>query len=88
MRRGKRIPQDLKLVGFNDNRLTSMLPVPLTSIRQPIREMCEAMVDILLRQIHHETYEMEMRFPVTITRRASTRGASDANINPQTQAAE
>ena len=70
----KRIPEDLKVVGFNDNRLASMQAIPLTSIRQPIHEMCEAAVECLMAQIQHEPFQTDMKFPVTICCRASTRG--------------
>lgn len=50
---GQRVPQDLRLVGIDDVGYASLLPVPLTTIRQPCREIgaaaMTAMVDRLAR---------------------------------------
>ena len=72
-RTGRRIPQDVKVVGFNDNSLASMLNPPLTSVRQPLEKMCEAAVDLLIRQIQGEEVPQETVLPVTLHRRESTR---------------
>jgi LacI family transcriptional regulator len=37
--RGLRIPEDLSVVGFDDTRLAQMASPPLTTVRQPLREM-------------------------------------------------
>ena len=39
---GYRIPQDLRIVGIDDVEYASLLPVPLTTVRQPCREIGEA----------------------------------------------
>ncbi len=83
----KRIPEDLKVVGFNDNSLASMQTIPLTSIRQPIHEMCEAAVECLMHQIHNEPFQTDMKLPVTISRRVSTRGYQDGCNEEHEQAA-
>ena len=50
---GYRIPADVRIVGMDDVRYASLLPVPLTTIHQPCREIGEtamsAMVDRLAR---------------------------------------
>ncbi|RPI22675.1 MAG: LacI family transcriptional regulator [Acidobacteria bacterium] len=48
---GKKIPDDLSLVGFDNVELASILQPPLTTVHQPKYEMGEAAVQILLRQI-------------------------------------
>ena len=45
---GRPIGKELSLVGFDDLRFSSMLEVPLTSVRQPVREIAARAVDILL----------------------------------------
>ncbi len=88
LRLHKRIPEDLKVVGFNDNVLASMLSIPLTSIRQPIHDMCEAAVDCLMKQIHQEPFQTDMIFPVTISPRVSTRGYQEEANTEAEQAAK
>ena len=53
--------------------LSSSLTPSLTSIRQPIAEMCQAAVECLLRQISGERMRAEeIILPVTLDRREST----------------
>jgi DNA-binding LacI/PurR family transcriptional regulator len=51
--RGMRIPQDVKLVGIDDVPYASMLPVPLTTVRQPCREIGQAALRAMLDRIRH-----------------------------------
>ncbi len=51
--RGIRIPHDLALVGFDDLPLSA--PVPLTTIRQPLRQKGAAAIDLLLDLIEERT---------------------------------
>ncbi len=37
--RGLRIPEDLSIVGFDDTQIAQVTSPPLTTIRQPLREM-------------------------------------------------
>ncbi|HLY18873.1 MAG TPA: GntR family transcriptional regulator [Bryobacteraceae bacterium] len=47
---GYRIPRDVRIVGIDDVEYASLLPVPLTTVRQPCREIGEAaMVAMLAR---------------------------------------
>lgn len=36
---GRRVPEDVSIVGIDDVRYASLLPVPLTTVRQPCREI-------------------------------------------------
>ena len=49
--RGLRIPRDIRLVGIDDVSYASLLPVPLTTVRQPTREIGEAALRIMLDRI-------------------------------------
>ena len=71
---GRRVPEDIRVIGFNDNYLAACLCPPLTSIRQPIQEMCEMAIECLIKQIHGEKVPVDMVFPVTLSARESTRG--------------
>jgi LacI family transcriptional regulator len=49
MESGRRIPEDLSLLGFDNVELASVVYPPLTTIHQPKREIGQAAVEILLR---------------------------------------
>ncbi|MEU1149589.1 LacI family DNA-binding transcriptional regulator [Streptomyces sp. NPDC005863] len=48
---GRRIPQDVALVGFDDSAIARHMDPPLTSVRQPITEMGRTMTEVLLAEI-------------------------------------
>jgi DNA-binding LacI/PurR family transcriptional regulator len=48
---GRRIPDDVALVGFDDSAIAESLDPPLTSVRQPIEEMGREMVRLLVEQL-------------------------------------
>lgn len=48
---GLRVPEDLAVVGFNDNELSQMLAVPLSSVAIPLETMGRMAVDLLVEQI-------------------------------------
>lgn len=47
-RLGLRVPEDLSLVGYNDIPLVSRLPVPLTSVRVPFRQIAVNAIELLV----------------------------------------
>lgn len=48
---GRRIPDDVALVGYDDSAIARHMDPPLTSVRQPIEEMGRAMIDLLLTEV-------------------------------------
>ncbi|MFJ7152771.1 LacI family DNA-binding transcriptional regulator [Streptomyces sp. NPDC100445] len=48
---GRRVPDDIALVGYDDSAIARHMDPPLTSVRQPIEEMGRAMIDLLLTDI-------------------------------------
>ncbi|MFF5637914.1 LacI family DNA-binding transcriptional regulator [Streptomyces sp. NPDC012825] len=48
---GRRVPEDVALVGVDDSAVARHLDPPLTSVRQPIEEMGRAMARLLLEEI-------------------------------------
>ncbi|MER6953929.1 MULTISPECIES: LacI family DNA-binding transcriptional regulator [unclassified Streptomyces] len=48
---GRRIPEDVALVGYDDSAIARHMDPPLTSVRQPIEEMGRRMLDLLLTEI-------------------------------------
>jgi GntR family transcriptional regulator, arabinose operon transcriptional repressor len=51
LRLGIRIPQDVRLVGIDDVEYASLLPVPLTTLRQPTRELGHAALAAMLDRV-------------------------------------
>ncbi len=50
---GMRVPHDISIAGFDDLMLSSYFDPPLTTIRQPMHEMGERAMHLLLEQISH-----------------------------------
>lgn len=46
-----RVPEDVSVAGYDDLLFSSMLETPLSTIRQPIKEMCRQAVDMLFLQM-------------------------------------
>jgi DNA-binding LacI/PurR family transcriptional regulator len=53
-RAGRRIPEDVGVIGFDDIDIAADTDPPLTTIRQPASEMARTMIDLLLRRITGE----------------------------------
>jgi DNA-binding LacI/PurR family transcriptional regulator len=52
---GVRVPSDLRLVGFDDVKYASILPVPLTTLRQPCMEIGAAAMRAMLARLDEPT---------------------------------
>ncbi|KAB8168652.1 substrate-binding domain-containing protein [Streptomyces sp. 3MP-14] len=50
-RAGRRVPEDVAVVGFDDSVSALACDPPLTTVRQPVEEMAAEMARLLLRQI-------------------------------------
>ncbi|HUZ17551.1 MAG TPA: LacI family DNA-binding transcriptional regulator [Spirochaetia bacterium] len=69
---GKRVPEDVRIVGYDDVKLATLLVPPLTTIRQPIDEMAKGLVELILLQIAGKPVSMKTVLPVTLVERQST----------------
>jgi LacI family transcriptional regulator len=69
--RGLRAGTDISVAGFNDTPLAAELPVPLTTVRSPMREVGRRGVDLLTRLLRGEQAESERLRPELVVR-AST----------------
>jgi len=75
--RGLRIPEDLSLVGFDDTQIARMSSPPLTTIRQPLREMGGVALRTALRLAAGETVESHhVELATELVVRGSTAPAS------------
>jgi len=79
----RRVPEDVSVVGFNDIEVAAFLEPPLTTVRQPMREMgWQAMARILDSLAGRPTPPYEA-MPGTLMVRRST--GSAAAVSPSTQ---
>lgn len=69
---GKKIPQDIKLVGFDDVSIASLTTPTITTIHQPTSEMAELAVDMLIAAAEGKTVASRSILPVTLIKREST----------------
>jgi DNA-binding LacI/PurR family transcriptional regulator len=51
LRLGYRIPADVRLVGIDDVKFARLLPVPLTTLRQPSRQIGDAALSAMLERV-------------------------------------
>ncbi|MBR9878759.1 MAG: substrate-binding domain-containing protein [Gammaproteobacteria bacterium] len=49
---GKRVPEDVSVIGFDDTPVSAWPSYSLTTVRQPIDQMIEVATSLLMRQIH------------------------------------
>ncbi len=54
-RMGLRVPEDVAVVGFDDQPWTAYLPVPLTTVAQPVQEMCQVAAQLLRSRLGGDT---------------------------------
>lgn len=70
---GMECPQDVSVIGFNDDEWCEIVSPPLTAIRQDTRRIGELLFSSLARQIQGEKVEpMVEQVPATFTIRKST----------------
>jgi len=69
---GKKIPRDIKIVGYDDISIAHMISPPLTTIKQPIEQMAELTVKVLIDQIEYVEVNLENVLPISLVERKST----------------
>ena len=70
---GRRVPDDVAVVGYDDLGIAERTTPPLTTMRNPIGEMAEQATRLLLEQMDGEGRMRAMRviFPPSLVRRDS-----------------
>ena len=69
---GRRVPEDVAVVGFDDAAVAAIADPPLTTVRQPVERFGQEMVKLLLRRIADpQGGPEEIILPTEIVRRAS-----------------
>lgn len=71
--RGVQVPEVLSIIGFDDIPASSVTYPPLTTIRQPLQEIGERAMGMLLELMNHsELSSSEILLPTSLVMRAST----------------
>lgn len=71
--RGRRVPDDVAVVGFDDNSIASLSRPTLTTVRQPMEQMAARMADMLLERLRHPEADVApVILEPTLVVRAST----------------
>lgn len=67
-RRGKNVPSDIKVVGYDGTETAQTLLPELTTIKQPIEAIAKAAVEILLKEIEGEfiDFPLETKLPIKL----------------------
>jgi LacI family transcriptional regulator len=71
---GRRIPDDLAIVGFDDIEFAAAAAVPLTSVRQPRQELGRAAAQLVLDEATNPDHQhRQLSFTPELVARASSR---------------
>lgn len=71
---GIRVPDQLSVIGFDDIPMAQWAAYDLTTVRQPVEEMIEASVALLLERVDNLSLGSVLKFlPGTLVRRGSAR---------------
>jgi LacI family transcriptional regulator len=71
---GLRVPDELAIVGYDDIEFAALAAVPLTSVRQPRRELGRTAAELLLDEASNPDHEhQQVLFTPELVARASTR---------------
>ena len=67
-----RVPEDLKIVGFDDSYVASVTTPPITTIHQPIKEMAQKAVECLADTVEGKIVPTRTTLPVSLVVRETT----------------
>ncbi|MEA5105936.1 MAG: LacI family DNA-binding transcriptional regulator [Sphaerochaeta associata] len=67
-----RVPEQMKIIGFDDVEIASLTTPPLSTIHQPIEDMCKYAVEMIIRRIKGETIPIKTVLPISLIERETT----------------
>lgn len=80
-----KVPDELSLAGYDDIEIASHLPTPLTTVAQPVEQMAELAIEILMKRIGDAGAEMQqLVLPPKLIVRETTKAAGRASCLTQT----
>lgn len=65
----KSVPEDVKIVGYDDIDIASLMIPSITTINQPIEEMSELAVELIIKQIEGKKVPTKNIFPIALVKR-------------------
>ncbi|CAM3539172.1 LacI family DNA-binding transcriptional regulator [Marinicrinis lubricantis] len=68
----KQIPDDIKIIGYDDVKIASLLSPSLSTVRQPIEDMSRCTIEMIVKQVEGEEIPKLSSFPVTLVERGTT----------------
>ena len=68
---GNRVPEDVAIVGFDDQMEASFTTPPLSTVRQPAREMGELAARAMVGLVEGQPFESVLLAPELIIRESS-----------------
>jgi DNA-binding LacI/PurR family transcriptional regulator len=68
---GRRVPDDVAVIGFDDNVVAAYADPPLTTVRQPIQDLGRGLARQLLRLLDGEDVEDAYMLPTQLVIRES-----------------
>ncbi len=78
LRRGRKIPEEMQIIGFDDIPMSKFLFPALSTIQQPAYEMGKEAAKLLLERIRQaDIKKKQIILPVSFVERETTRKAGD-----------
>lgn len=71
-RRNIKIPDQIKLVGYDDIDLCTLCSPTITTIRQPVEDICQYAVENIISKNEHKVIPTNTVFPVSLIERETT----------------
>ncbi len=71
-KRGVKIPEEMKIVGFDDVNISALTTPQISTIHQPIKEMAETAVELLIKASEGKLVPNRTTLPVMLVKRETT----------------
>lgn len=71
-KQGKRVPEDVQVIGYDGIRFSNNRDYHVSTIKQPLEQMAQEAVDILLAIIHKKGHKLQSILPISYVEGKST----------------
>lgn len=76
---GKRTPEDVQVIGYDGIRQAEEREYPVTTMKQPLKEMAKEAVRILMSIIANQPYKLQVTLPITYIEGPTTKNEKSKN---------